>query len=75
MGKILESIGIIDGYDIIIINKSKAKKDELFDEIIKEDESIKEEVRKIVETSTGRVFAIIKNKIIKGIYLFKVEEK
>ena len=75
MGKILESIGIIDGYDIIIINKSKAKKDELFDEIIKEDEGIKEEVRKIVETSTGRVFAIIKNKIIKGIYLFKVEEK
>lgn len=75
MGKILESIGIIDGYDIILINKSKANKDELFVEIIKEDKDIKEEVRKIVETSTGRVFAIVKNKIIKGIYLFKVEEK
>ena len=75
MGKLLESIGIIDGYDIIAIDKSKANKDELFEEILNEDKNIKEEVRKIVENSTGRVFAIIKKGIIKGIYLFKVEEK
>ena len=33
MGKILESIGIIDGHDIIAIGKIKAKKDKLFTEI------------------------------------------
>lgn len=75
MGKILESIGVIDGYDIIAIGKIKAKKDEMFDEILNYDSNIKEEVRKIVNTSSGRIFAIVKKGIIKGIYIFEVEEK
>ncbi len=75
MGKILESIGIIDGYDIIVIGKLKAKKDNLFNEIEKYDSNIKEETREIVNKSSGRVFAIVKKGIIKGIYLFEVESK
>ena len=75
MGKILESIGIIDGYDIIVIGKLKAKKDNLFKEIEKYDSNIKEETRKIVNKSSGRVIAIVKKGIIKGIYLFEVESK
>ena len=75
MGKILESIGVIDGYDIIAIGKIKAKKDELFDEILKYDSKVKDETRQIVNTSSGRVFAITKKGSIKGIYLFKVEIK
>ena len=75
MGKILESIGIIDGHDIITSGKNKAKKDELFDEISKYDSNVKDETRKIVNTSSGRVFAITKNGSIKGIYLFEVEIK
>ena len=35
MGKFLESIGLIDGHDIIAIGKIKAKKDKIFKEIIK----------------------------------------
>ena len=75
MGKILESIGIIDGYDIIVIGKLKAKKDNLFNEIEKYDSNIKEETREIVNKSSGRVFAIVKKGIIKGIYLFEVVSK
>lgn len=75
MGKILESIGVIDGYDIIAIGKIKAKKDELFDEILKYDSKVKDETRQIVNTSSGRVFAITKKGSIKGIYLFEVEIK
>ena len=75
MGKILESIGVIDGYDIIAIGKFKAKKDELFDEILKYDSKVKDETRQIVNTSSGRVFAITKKGLIKGIYLFEVETK
>ena len=47
MGKFLESIGVIDGYDIIAIGKMKAKKDELFEEIEKYDTDLKERTRKI----------------------------
>ena len=71
MGKILESIGLIEGYDIISIGKMKAKKDILFKDIEKCDISVKEETRKIVKESSGIVFAIVKKGIIKGIYLFK----
>ena len=75
MGKFLESIGLIDGYAIIAIGKNKAKKDTLFEEIEKYDNKVKEVTRKIVNESSGRVFAIEKKGIIKGIYLFEVEEK
>ena len=75
MGKFLESIGVIDGYDIIAIGKMKAKKDRLFEEIEKCDSVVKEKTRKIVNESSGRVFAIVKKGIIKGIYLFEVETK
>lgn len=71
MGKFLESIGLIDGYDIIAIGKMKAKKDILFEEIEKYDSNVKEEIRKIVNASSGLVFAIVKKGKIKGIYLFK----
>ena len=67
MGKILESLGYIDGYDIIAIGKFRAKKDEIFEEILKVDEKIKDETRDIVNNSAGRVFAIVKKGIINGI--------
>ena len=75
MGKILESIGLIDGYDIIVIGKGKAKKDELFSEILKADKDIQSDVKNIIEKETGRIFAIIKKKKIKGLYLFEVVKK
>ena len=75
MGKILETIGVIDGYDIVTIGKLKAKNDELFEEIEKIESNIKNEIRDIVNTSSGKVFAIIKKRKIKGIYLFKIEDK
>ena len=75
MGKILESIGLIDGYDIITIGKGKAKKDELFSEILKADKDIQSDVKNIIEKETGRIFAIIKKKKIKGLYLFEVVKK
>lgn len=73
MGKILESIGLIEGYDIISIGKGKAKKDILFEEIEKADTEIKKDVKKIVNNESGLVLAITKNKKIKGLYLFKAE--
>ena len=60
MGKILESIGIIDGHDIIAIGKIKAKKDKLFTEILKVDKKIQEDVKEITEEEAGRIFAITK---------------
>ncbi len=75
MGKILESLGIIDGYDIIAVGKMKAKKDAIFEEILKVDDAVKDKTREIVNNSAGRVFAIVKKGIIKGLYLFEVEEK
>lgn len=75
MGKFLESIGLIEGYDIIAIGKIKAKKDNLFEEIEKYDSNVKEETRKIVNESSGLVFAIVKKGIIKGIYLFTSDSK
>lgn len=75
MGKFLESLGLIDGYDIIAIGKGKAKKDELFSEILKTDKEIQNEIKKLTEKETGRIFAIVKKKKIKGIYLFEVVKK
>ncbi len=75
MGKILESLGVIDGYDIIEIGKIRVKKDKLFEEITKKDKKIQEETKEIVESSKGKVFAITKEGVIKGIYLLKEEKK
>ena len=73
MGKILESIGIIDGHDIIAIGKIKAKKDKLFTEILKVDKKIQEDVKEITEEEAGRIFAITKKGKIKGLYLFEAK--
>lgn len=75
MGKILESIGIIDGHDIIAIGKIKAKKDKLFTEILKVDKKIQEDVKEITEEEAGRIFAITKKGKIKGLYLFEAKEE
>ena len=75
MGKILESIGLIDGFDITIIGKMSIKKDKMFEEIKKKDKNIQEEARDIINNSKGVVFAIYKKKIIHGLYLFKEETK
>ena len=75
MGKILESIGLIDGFDISIIGKMSIKKDKMFEEIKKKDKNIQEEARDIINNSKGVVFAIYKKKIIHGLYLFKDETK
>lgn len=74
MGKFLESIGLIDGHDIITIGKYKANKNKYFTEILKADKNIQNEVKDIAEKETGRIFAIIKKGKIKGLYLFEVEE-
>lgn len=75
MEKILESIGIIDGHDIIAIGKIKAKKDKLFSEILKVDKKIQEDVKEITEEEAGRIFAITKKGKIKGLYLFEAKEE
>lgn len=75
MGKFLESIGLIEGYNLIAIGKMKAKKDIIFEEIQKFDNKVKEETRKIVNTSSGIVFAIVRKSKIKGVYLFKDTSK
>ena len=75
MGKILESIGIIDGHDIIAIGKIKAKKDKLFTEILKVDKKIQEDVKEITEEEAGRIFAITKKGKTKGLYLFEAKEE
>ena len=75
MGKILESIGIIDGHDIIAIGKIKAKKDKLFTEILKVDKKIQEDVKEITKEESGRIFAITKKGKIKGLYLFEAKEE
>ena len=74
MGKVFEKLGMIEGHDIIVINKRKAKKDELFKEIEKYDNKIKEETRKIVNEQLGIVYAIKKDNLIKGLYLFEIEK-
>ena len=74
MGKFLESIGLIDGHNIIAIGKIKAKKDKMFTEILKEDNNIQNEVKELTEKNEGRIFAIVKKGIIKGLYLFEIEE-
>ena len=56
MGKFLESIGLIDGHDIIAIGKIKAKKDKMFTEILKEDNNIQNEVKELTEKNEGRIF-------------------
>lgn len=75
MGKILESIGIINGHDIIKVSKRKAKKDKIFEEIKAKDKNIQEEVKELVNNSSGIVYAITKKKIIKGLYIFKIDKK
>ncbi len=71
MGKILESVGIVDGYELSKLGKIKAKKDNIFVEIEKKDKKIKEEVRDILNSKSGEVFYVKKKGIIKGLYLFK----
>ena len=71
MGKILESVGIVDGYELSKLGKLKAKKDNIFVEIEKKDKKIKEEVRDILNSKSGEVFYVKKKGIIKGLYLFK----
>ena len=71
MGKIMESLGVIDGYDITTVGKFKAKKDEFFEEIEKYDSKIKEETRKLAESSSGQIYAIVKKGKIYGLYLFE----
>ncbi len=75
MGKILEFVGYIDGYGITIIGKMRAKKDDIFEEIEKYDNKIKEEVRKIVNGNIGVVWSVEKKNKIKGLYIFKEEIK
>ncbi len=73
MGKILESIGIIDGYDIIAIGKIKSKKDKLFTDIKKINKNIQKDIIELTEDEEGRIFAITKKGKIKGLYIFEVK--
>lgn len=73
MGKQLETLGIIDGFDIIELGKIKVKKDKIFSEIQKYDKNIVDEVRDMVNNNKGYIMAIVKHGIIYGLYVFKVE--
>lgn len=75
MGKVMESFGAIDGYDLIKLSKRKTKNDDIFIDIIKKDKNIKEEIRTLVNETKGVVFVVTKNKIIKGAYLFNLSKK
>lgn len=69
----LENFGLIEGYDIVEINKRKANKTELFDEIINIDDKIQEKIQKYLEKNNYIIYGITKNKKIKGLYIFKEE--
>ena len=75
MGKTLETLGIIDGFDITELGKLKSKKDKIFTEIEKYDKNIVNEVRDIVNNNKGTIMIITKKGIIHGIYVFKLEVK
>lgn len=76
MGKTLESMGLIEGYNIKPLKKNMANKDELFEEIEKYDIEVKEQARKILNDPLGgECWIIIKKDKIKGIYLFELEIK
>ena len=75
MGKTLETLGIIDGFDITELGKLKSKKDKIFTEIEKYDKNIVNEVRDIVNNNKGTIIIITKKGIIHGIYVFKLEVK
>lgn len=69
----LENFGLIEGYDIDEIEKRKANKTELFEEIKNVDNKIQEKVQKCLEKNNYTVYGLTKNKKIKGIYIFKEE--
>ena len=75
MAKLLEGLGLIEGYDISSLGKYSIKRDNMFEEIKKKDSNIQEEAREIIDNSNGVVFIIYKKKLIHGIYLFKEETK
>ena len=75
MGKLLESLGQIDGYDITEIGFMKAQKEGVFDELLKVDSSIRDDVINTVKNGKGHCFAISKKKVIYGVYLFEIIEK
>lgn len=75
MGHVLESLGYIDGCELMNLGKVLTNKDEAFKEIEKIDDKVKEEAREIVNNSTGLIFAVVKKNIIKGIYLFENKDK
>ena len=75
MGKLLESLGAIDGYDIVDLGFMKAQKEGIFEELEKVDKSIQEEVVNTLRKGKGYCYAITKQKVIYGIYLFEIVEK
>lgn len=75
MGHVLESLGYIDGCELMNLGKVLTNKDEAFKEIEKIDDKVKEEAREMVNNSTGLIFAVVKKNIIKGIYLFENKDK
>lgn len=74
MGKLKEAFGIIDGYEMKAISKSRLKKEELFEEIKELDKDIIEECRKVLENN-GRIATYEKDKKIKAMYIFEEEKK
>ena len=75
MGKVLESFGIIDGYDLSEYGKISIKKEGIFEVLEKKDKNIKEEALDIINEGKGVIFGISKKNILYGIYLFKEEKK
>ena len=72
MGKLLESLGQIDGYDISELGFVKAQKEGIFDELVKIDKNIQNEVIETIKKGKGYCFTITKQKVIYGVYLFEV---
>lgn len=75
MGKVLETLGMIDGYDLSEYGKISIKKEGIFDLLDKKDSKIKEEAMEIINEKKGEVYGITKDNVIYGIYIFKNEMK
>ena len=74
MESIKEEFGIIDGYELSSIGIIRIKKEELFEEIVKQDKNIIEECKKLLDEN-GRIYTYEKDKRIKAIYLFEDQRK
>lgn len=74
MENIKEVFGIIDGYELKPLGKLRMNKKDLFEDLIKIDDQIIEDCKKVLDNS-GLIYTYERDKRIKAIYLFEEEKK